>query len=469
MTARVGPTTATRKLTDAEADTLQTRLRSFMTPGGPEDEEDVKELVEYLVIMVSNQKTAEDAYQEMLEMDMDFCPPATAQNVRRAITEFLQSLDAATTPVETPVEDHADIDNGRVTKIQSSGRNALTMSGALGASRQGRAKNEAAPAPSRRAPPAKDRATATSTTATGASAKTGSGRKSQPPNNNHNNSSANNNNNNSLSRTPREANGAPRRDDRGRAFDRLTPGRSNDGRRSGGRGGPRGGTPDAPLRRRDDGRGLGRGTGPSPRGGRAVGHASGQRRERDDYIQPEEHDFLPAGRGRGSGRGFEGSRGGGGAGRGFDDGGHKRLRLDHHHPGDGGHSNQSYAYDNHHGYYDQGYYDEPGYQPSYRGRGTPRGRDRFGGRGRFPGRGGPPAESGADASEHGGDETAQAAVGHPSPLVQTAFAGRSYSYRGRGRGRGYNPGRVHVQKILAQNTWVRKKDGDGADADAGKE
>ena len=269
---------------------------------------------------------------------------------------------------------------------------------------------------------------------------------------------------------------------------------------------------------------VGKGRGP----GR--GRMSGHRRARyEDGVVEDDFGNVPGGRGEGYEGGRPGGRGttrndhfDGGSGRGrFDRGGGrrnqggpqgrgppvKRQRVDEGNDGQGGdgqgeqYHDEAYqggGYDDYHddSYYDAGYYYDDGYGGGYGyqsyhgdfyssggrfGRGRGRGRVlNSWGRGGRGGRHNGESEAqlnvqegdGAEAPQPSGvDPTVDAAHVHPSPMVAAVFGGRGAGrvpFRGgrggRGRSRG---GYEHVATILASKQWVRKKDGDGANADRG--
>lgn len=348
--------------------------------------------------------------------------------------------------------------------------NALTMSGALGASRE-KSQNNNPRSGDRREHRAFDRLTKG---------------KAEGANNNNNNRSGRG----PIRDEPRDNRRGKGRDNERRGDDRRGPGRSHrgeergnrDGNRDRGRGGGgRDGGRDDGQRNRGGGRGRdnnrgrsgyadndfqrGRGDGYRHRDERNGGPRDG-RRSRDDFEN--EQGFESSGRG-GRGRG-EGRRDGPGriGGR-FES--NKRVRRDEF-PGGSEHHHRSSA---RHG--DSQDPDAEQEQSSYqhgpnpfRGGSLSRGGRAPGGRSFF--RGATPARSytwvrGASDTAPGSettDDTATAAAHHPSPLVQATFSGgRGEFSRGGGtfsysRGGGRNGGgRTNVQQILASKTWVRKK------------
>ena len=490
-----------RKLTSEETSELSQQLRSLLSPNSNTDEEDVHDLLEYTTAMISNQKTVAYAMTELQGMEMDFCPPSVTTQMGKVLESYIQSklgsptaAEATTDAAQEPTEETSAADKEQASKNRlvslksSSGGNALTMAGALGATREGKRK--------------------------GAVSQSQPDRKKKENNNNNNNKSVQDSSKN------------PRRDILGEAFDRLkgNKGGSNSrGGRDGGRG--RGGgrrEPDHDNDRRRggggetpdrQGRGRGRGRHGPEDGGRFRSGNQGHRRSRDEFNEEGNenyHSESPSGGRTGRGRGHtRGGRGGGrepfmgGRGRGGRSGFHegrgrgnnnedrdrKRQRMEE---GGDDSNNQNYneGYDERYmqedNYHDQDY--DSHYEHGYGGRGFPgRGHGRFGFRGGYRGRGGRfyrgyHASGGRSFQQHasegdpaadnqggaegegpsGNSDTAEAAAVHPSPLVAAAFrGGGGYrgGYRGRG-GRGRWAGRADVKSMIASKTWVRKKEGE---------
>lgn len=206
---------------------------------------------------------------------------------------------------------------------------------------------------------------------------------------------------------------------------------------------------DDPRRGSLAGRRGGRESSRGDRGGRGW-RFSGSRRDRDEMAE-EEQRISPPGRGRGrAGRGFAGESA------------NKRMRVEN------GEEEAAYhddSYDHDYGYY-------PSHRGGFRGRGRVVGSRGIRGRGRggrFMGRGDPndgniAAREGevaqdVTAEKNGADlSAAEAAEFHPSPMVAANY-GYSASFRGRFRGRGLR-GRGRVASMIAAKTWVRSKEGD---------
>ena len=103
-----------RKLTLSEATALKKRLAAEVQDGSAED---VNDLLEYALAMVSNQKSVSYIVQELVGMEMDFLPQEAADKLGNVVADYLGQLDSG-----------------------SGGGNALTMAGALGAPRKGESK-----------------------------------------------------------------------------------------------------------------------------------------------------------------------------------------------------------------------------------------------------------------------------------------------------------------------------------------
>lgn len=472
-----GKVSLARKLTADETTELQGKLRPLL--GQTAEEEYINDIIEYSCAMVSNQKTVNYVVEELTGMEMDFCPPAVIANMAQTIRAFVAAIAPGVSGAATADEQAQTAESqeqtvkSRLVSIKSSSpHNALTMSGALGASRQGGRKPD-------------DKKKETVTTGRGKNRLTENkdgDRKQQHP---RDNDRKKNSHQEDTERRRSSSEKNDRRDRQGRAFDRLTEGddshsnsnnsSNNNGRRGpdnrrgprdggGGRHGGRGDSRGDMRGRgdRDDRRQGGRG----PRGGPTT---SGQRRDRDDFQ--EEADYVPAEHPRGAARPYEGRghRGGGrGGGRGYE-APSKRARLD-----EGG-----YDHFPQEDYYDDGY-EGHGYPPrgggrwhgggGYRGRGF-RGRGgRYGGRGRADYSAGWD-ESHQEAGEGNPEEVSEGASNHPSPIVQASYGGfRGRGFRGgRGRGRGRSfAGRVQVKNKIASMSWVRKKEGDDSGGHAGE-
>ena len=323
-----------RKLTDNEASDLRTVLQKEL-PSLVDDAEDIADLLDYTFAMISNNKSVPYMEGELKEL----CNEEAAKRIGELLLEYFTKLDGGGKVDE---EEH----DARFKSIRASrdaAGNALTMSGALGASRTGgkggTTTNNNKPMPPVVKPPPPP---------------TGEGKSRAQDNNNNNNKGRGGRRENDRGgrggnddRRGRENDrgGGRGGNDRGRggrgggrtaaALERLTdpdtrerrrdgrgdPGRGDPGRggardhgrgddrrdERGGRGG-RGGRGQDERRARGGGREDFAGRG---RDGSTRGRISGQRRPRDDM---EEEDFIeaPNGPDRG-GRGGRGDR--------FNDGG----------------------------------------------------------------------------------------------------------------------------------------------------
>mmetsp|Transcript_26440 Transcript_26440/g.39098 ORF Transcript_26440/g.39098 Transcript_26440/m.39098 type:complete len:453 (+) Transcript_26440:128-1486(+) len=412
-----------------------------------EDEGEMSDLLNFTVVMIQNGKTVSEMEKEL----HDIYGGEYSKRIGTLLVAYFEKNKLVGENKEgqatSEQADKSMANAPRVKSLKSSSEgNALTMSGALGSSREG-GKSK--------------------TNRDEASKKT----------------KDNSNSNKDEKAVHRNDKG----DRRKKAFDRLTSEESRerrDTRKE--RGGRHGG--------RDNNR-AGRGN-RQKNGGRTVGYRRG--RGEDEEIE-EEEDFINTqhaggrggrsnfdargfGRGRSNRGGRDGGRGGRFShhGRGYSgDSSHKRRRVS-----DGGKSsgngdadnedleNQPFeAGHNHEDFPDDERYSYGGGYGNYRGgwggrygRGRGRGRGRFGGRGygRFGdahhadhqenGEGAEGGEEGENKTEEGGD----------GPNL--SYSGRGYGRgrgHGRGRGRGfYRGGSGHVASMLASKSWVRtKKDG----------
>ncbi|GAX12604.1 hypothetical protein FisN_13Lh064 [Fistulifera solaris] len=450
-----------RKLTTSETETLQHKLRPLFAQG---DEEDIQDIIDYAITVISNQKDIHYMVEEVAGMELEFCPPEVAQQMGKHVYDYLHELQTletekegrpnTSTPTSAPEKSH-------VVSLKSSKGNALTMSGALGASREG------------------GRAKSNSTQGALTSSRDRNDKDKKPPNRN--------------KETDKGGRGE-RRDGKGLAFDRLVAKRnasrnrqsngeehanprgrgdmrSNDGggRRSGPRDG-RGGRGAGRNERDSRGRGEREHRGGREHGGREHREHAG-RGERQHGGRGErdiEDRGGRGGRGAKGGRDFRGGRNDEYDGRGrhsgarrkqdeegFEDPGvSKRVRREEHNQSENYNGGYTEGYDES---YEQaphsGYKQAPWQSPAFRGRGRGRG-GRFG-RG-TPGRGTFGNES---YTENSGVDPEAVAV-NPSPMVADTFgrgfAGRS-SYRGRGF---YAPAYDQVKNMMKAKTWVRKKEGE---------
>lgn len=485
-----------RKLTTEETTELQQRLRPLFSEG---EEDDIQDIIDYAITVISNQKDINYMVEEIAGMELEFCPPEVSNEMGRHVFDYLQELQSGNSSQDTTTSSKGGEQNqqessgtqgkSHVVSLKSSKGNALTMSGALGASRERNSKN---------------------TTPSGALTSSREGGRKDSSN------TANRDKKNRISNTndPEKRSGGrgERRDDKGLAFDRLADKRAQNRQSSNGDdhrgprgrgedrndrmrnnnsnnrpmndrnnsdGGRRGGPRDGPGR---GGRGGG-GRGERDFGGRVAGGGAergrgGRGGDRDMGDRGGRSAASAGGRG---GREFRGGRNEEFDGRGrhsgsrrkhddegYDDpGSHKRVRRDEqgHKEGgyDGGYTegyDESYEHAHHVGH-KQAHWQSP----AFRGRGRGHG-GRFG-RGSPAGRGGFGKESYTESSE----VDLEAVAVNPSPMVADTF-GRGFAGRGsfRGRGRGfYPPAYDHVKNMMKAKTWVRKKEGEenGNDGETG--
>lgn len=421
-----------RKLTTDETAALQQRLRPLFSDG---EDDDIQDIIDYAITVISNQKDINYMVEEIAGMELEFCPPDVSTQMGHHVYDYLQELQQRGSNNNN--NNNEESTKPQVVSLKSSKGNALTMSGALGASRE--------------------------------RSKTGESRGRNDPKDKRHNEAA--------------KRGDERRDKRGQAFDRLAEKRNvRQGNQSEENRGPRGRGDDR-MRNRDRNDGGRRG---GPRDGPPAGRAGrGGRNERDhggrgerDHGGRGERDHGGRGErdhgGRGAGRGGRDFRGGRtddlGRGRhsgsrrkhdeeGFEETGLiKRARRDEqpHSEGYGGGYYEGYD-ESYEQPYQSGYKQAPWQSPGFRGRG--RG-GRFG-RGVPPGRG--RGFDNASYSENA-DVDPEAVAVNPSPMVADTF-GRGFAgrggFRGRGRGRGfYAPAYDHVKNMMKAKTWVRKKEGE---------
>jgi hypothetical protein len=516
-----------RKLTASETSVLVARLGAAV-PLSLKD--DLDDLMDYAVAMVSNQKTVDYVVRELREMEM--VDDSVVQALAQLITSFIQELEqqhlenssgvdtnnssssqqiqAISTNNDTiahTTEQQQQQQESKVISLKSSRGNALTMSGALGSARRGEAaaekksikSNTIAENPKKQPTTTKHgaalerlsgggrgRVAETSRGKGRAGADTrGRGRGADRTGDRDASNRIKGNNNTADrsggGRSAVDTHATVRRDDqRGQRAVQQVSQRRDDHR--GGREDHRGGRRGGGGREERGGRGGGGRTSDRRDDGRAP---ATNRRGRDDLEH--EPDFVPAGRG-GRGRG----------GRDFD--GNKRIRTPegydsgHYDQGSGGLFDEVYDTRNGEGYYEgEYYYKDPVdyHDQSWRGGGREfhgRGRGRFvrGGRGR--GRI-PVSHEGQEASTQEvsslevvvGDSQVNgedAAAYHPSPMVQSNYyrGGRGRSgFIARGRGRGRDFYRAQVQSALQSMTWTRKKkedesaNGEGANTSGGGE
>ena len=125
-----------RKLTEAEATQLQEALRDILV-GKTDDADFTKDTIEYCLSMVSNQKSIHHVVEELTGMELDFLNQKTMEALAGAIHSLLTSLGAtAPTAKSDDSAPEESAQKAKLTSLKSSKQNALTMSGALGASRE---------------------------------------------------------------------------------------------------------------------------------------------------------------------------------------------------------------------------------------------------------------------------------------------------------------------------------------------
>mmetsp|Transcript_22258 Transcript_22258/g.33652 ORF Transcript_22258/g.33652 Transcript_22258/m.33652 type:complete len:457 (-) Transcript_22258:151-1521(-) len=410
-----------------------------------EDDGEMSDLLSFTVVMIQNGKTVSEMEQEL----HDIYGGEYSTRIGALLTTYFEknkNLEDSKTGQATHEQANNSTGNApRIKSLKSSREgNALTMSGALGASREGGKSKDAL--------------------------------RNKNGNNNDDETPANNDN-------YRESGFGKKGDRRKNAFDRLTTRESRERRDK--RGGRHSG--------RDNNRG-GRGN-RSSNGGRV----SGFRRGRDEDAEIEEdEDFINTrqrgGRGgrsnfdtRGSGRGRsnrggrDGGRGGRFARHGRGDSSHKRQRVSdrgeyngdskdeyENEPSETDQKNGDFAENEGYGYgYGGGYGNYFGGRGGRYLRSRGRGRGRFGGRGNGPSGETQPAEN--EEVNHNGDgeqEEGNGTEGANGPNL--SYSGRGYGrgrgYRG-GRGRAfYRGGRGHVANMIASKSWVRAKKDEGSNA-----
>lgn len=416
-----------RKLSTDESQRLKDSLRPLVLKGHDEvsapDEEDVSDLIDYALAMISNGKTPDQIMEELLSMDIEFCPAAVAERMGAEIENFISEEQRKRTEDETLT----------VKKLSSNSHreaNALTLSGALGASRERNGKKK------KEEPTDKEKI------------------KSTP-----------------QSRAFEKLKGRGQRNKKDQQHNTSDQHRNNrDQQRSSSGGGRKVDGDSLRRRKRQDNQ-----FDPRPHGAR------GRRRMDDDHIPPEKrtpryqgenteviehrqsYDHPKYGRG-----GFYENpprfhpRGGR-----FEDSG--RWRMEDDQKRTTSHQGKNDEVIEHRQSYDNpkngrgGFYENP---PRFQPRG---GRFEDFGRGRFT----PKTTIGSNTyrREAQEGEAAAASTSTSAPLTSTAASGRGGSqpfHRAGRSGRGFYrggrsfPGRVHVQTMLASKTWVRKKEDEGA-------
>lgn len=114
-----------RKLTLSESTALKKRLASVIG----NNTEDVNDLIEYALAMVSNQKTISYIVHELIGMEMEFLPQETANGMGNVVADYLTEL-----------------------KTKSATGNALCLAGALGVPRKGEEKTKKQEVPPEKEP-----------------------------------------------------------------------------------------------------------------------------------------------------------------------------------------------------------------------------------------------------------------------------------------------------------------------------
>lgn len=88
-----------RKLTEDEVRELRiTLLPYFHSDGNTEaDAVDITDLLDYTFAMISNSKDTEYIVNELIGMEMDFCPATVAQKLGKEISSFIIKLQGGNT------------------------------------------------------------------------------------------------------------------------------------------------------------------------------------------------------------------------------------------------------------------------------------------------------------------------------------------------------------------------------------
>jgi hypothetical protein len=306
-----------RKLTSEESVQLQERLRPFITASQSDEDDFVSDLFDYAVAMVSNSKSIRYVVDNLIGMEMEFCNSEVAERIGKEIHDYIINairLEASSSTEASKdsesflaaqkedVTSHPNIDSpdshkARIAVIKAKPEsnmsgNALTMSGALGSTREGGRvhKNVMAGNNSQRNQISSERF------------KGINNQEGNKKNNIHVTREAGNKKNSTPDNARKGSNLTTQRDHRGRAFDRLVSGRGGQTPSSGDRGSGR----NTNDERRENGSGRevrrgGGGRGQEDRRGRGEGDQRfGER------AAPDRRD---GGRGRGSenrgGRGTE--------------------------------------------------------------------------------------------------------------------------------------------------------------------
>jgi hypothetical protein len=442
---------ADRRLNESEAENLQSQLRLLFTDINSSNQDDIGDLIDYTMAMISNGKSVAYMVQDLIGLEMEFCPAVTCRRIGNVVASFLKPLLAAS---------GQEVNE---TAAAPKKANALLLVGALGASRTPKGTNAAEKKnPQGRFPPRDNR---------GGKSDGGRGGKSDVGR-----GSDSRGRDLGRGRVRGEVNGrsdrrAPAEGHRDAPLhDRRLPPRQDEQRGGNARGGrldQRGGQRGRvePGRRPDrfgdamhrlSGRGEGRSHGDVMNGrGRHDGrmgppdgpwgrhHAPEEfsRRRGRDELQ-DEPDFVPATGGRAPWRG--GGRGGGGYPEKY-----PRLESqDYHQEGDDG-----------------GYHFGRGRGGRF-ARGGGRAPPPHGRGGRFEEGGPSPIKNDVAPAEETADTWENGTAAHPSPIVAYSAAARGFrggrGFRGSAFRGGFRAprggGREAVHSILAANTWVRKKE-----------
>ena len=227
-----------RKLTADETTQLQNELRPILLQAKAE-EDYINDVIEYSCSMISNQKSVNYVVAELIGVEFDFLPAAVVETIAEKIQLFLASVSAggnngaeAGTAEEDAkaAEDKEQTVKSRLVSTKSNVQNALTMSGALGASREGGRRNNQ----NNKQTPRKDKQQQSQEKKESGGGGKGNRNRQQDNKREDGDRRRDNNNQNNRGRGggQRDNEDRGRRDRHGRAFDRLTEGRGR---------GPRGG------------------------------------------------------------------------------------------------------------------------------------------------------------------------------------------------------------------------------------
>lgn len=135
-----------RKLTSAEAEDLQERLRPVFSLPDEGDGVTTNDLIEYAVAMVGNSNTIRYVVEKLVEMELDFCNQETAERIGSKVRDFfieclgadavggLNSHDVGTVALSTTQDTPT---KARIAILKSKDvTNALSVLGELGSTRE---------------------------------------------------------------------------------------------------------------------------------------------------------------------------------------------------------------------------------------------------------------------------------------------------------------------------------------------